>query len=197
MISLHEEVRSVGVSGGSTDYSAAQVRPKEDVRDSKFIGQDEKTKKKSCFFNWEKYKAKLDNLYLSIRLASGREKEVVSFPFLSPGRGGTKKLQPTHHRAACTGHYSHISGPFQKLRATRSFLSASHSFYNEHHDFYNQEEKTIYIFKVWQGTPAFKMVILGHTPYRPSNEKILWSDPINSKTEGTPYSRAGKQKRIT
>lgn len=47
-------------------------------------------------------------------------------------------------------------------RATPCFLCVSHSFHNEHRYCYNQEEKTIYMLKIWQGTSAFKIVTLGH-----------------------------------
>lgn len=175
MISLQKRRSQWGVPGDRLTIQQpkwGQKKMLEAVKLYEHQWQDEKTKKKSCFFSWEKYKAKLDNLSLSIHLVNGREKD-VSFPFLSPGRWGTKRLHPTRHRAACSGHHSHIFGPFQKLRDTGSFLSASHSFYNEHHDFYHQEEKTIYIFKVWQGTPAFKMdTHLTAPPMRKSFEVI-------------------------
>lgn len=98
---------------------------------------------------------------LSHDISGKKEGErAVSFPFLSPGRQTPQT--PAHSPQGGPLLTMLISLSLFNSRATPCFLCVSHSFHNEHRYCYNQEEKTIYMLKIWQGTSAFKIVTLGH-----------------------------------
>lgn len=89
MISLHERTGMVSGFQGMGWLFGSITRPKKDIGESEIVGAPVITGKysnKPCYFSWENYQAKLNDPGLSIFLANKREKEVVSFPFLSAGQ---------------------------------------------------------------------------------------------------------------
>ena len=125
---------------------------------------DSKIPNKTLQLHLGKLQGKTEQSFcLSIILASRREKEMVSFPFLSPGR-----WEISIHGTDSPGQFSCISVPLQTFRGTEYFLFTSHCFSNEHALLCNHKGKNNLHFKN----------LAGHSCFQYGNLKTHTSSPL-------------------